>query len=141
MDCDFSHDPSYLPTFLTKIGSADLVIGSRYVKGGNTPTWGLLRKLISSGGNTFARLMLGLKTHDCTGGFRCYRRAMLQQIPWEKIQLQGYGFQVGTVYHVERLGGTVAEFKIIIEAFIYVTRVALSGIKGKDAQVVESEAL
>lgn len=147
MDCDFSHDPSYLPTFLTRIASADLVIGSRYVKGGRTPNWGVLRKLISGGGNAFARLMLGLKTHDCTGGFRCYRREMLQKVPWEKIRLQGYGFQVGAVYHVERLGGKVVEFpivfkdrrvgqskmsfKIVIEAFTYVTRLALSGKNGR----------
>jgi dolichol-phosphate mannosyltransferase len=157
MDCDFSHDPSYLPTFLTRIASADLVIGSRYVKGGSTPTWGLLRKVISFGGNAFARLMLGLKTHDCTGGFRCYRREILQQVPWEEIQLQGYGFQIGAVYYVERLGGTVAEFpivfndrqvgkskmsfKIVVEAFSYVTRVALSEKKREDFQAMESEVL
>jgi dolichol-phosphate mannosyltransferase len=154
MDCDFSHDPSYLPTFLTKIGSADLVIGSRYSKGGSTPNWGLLRKLISRGGNAFARFMLGLKTHDCTGGFRCYRREMLQQVPWEEIQLQGYGFQVGSVYHVERLGGTVTEFpiafkdrrvgeskmslQIVVEAFSYVTRVALVEKRRKDARAIDS---
>lgn len=158
MDCDFSHDPSYLPTFLTKITSADLVIGSRYVKGGSTPTWGLLRKLISRGGNVFARFMLSLKTHDCTGGFRCYRREILQRVPWEGIRLQGYGFQVGAVYYVERLAGKVVEFpivfkdrrvgkskmsfKIVIEAFSYVTRLALSRKKeGRDTWVVESEAL
>jgi dolichol-phosphate mannosyltransferase len=154
MDCDFSHDPNDLPGFLREIASADLVIGSRYIKGGSTPSWGMLRKLISRGGNAFARFMLGLKTHDCTGGFRCYRREMLQQVPWEEIRLQGYGFQIGAVYHVERLGGTVAElpivfqdrragrskmsFKIVIEAFTYVTRIALSGNGHKDAQKVKS---
>lgn len=143
MDCDFSHDPSYLPTFLSKIPSADLVIGSRYVRGGDTPNWGILRRLISWGGNAFARLMLGLEAHDCTGGFRCYRREMLQQVPWDEIRLQGYGFQIGAVYYVERLGGKVVEFpiifedrrvgqskmsfKIVVEAFAYVTRMALSG--------------
>lgn len=147
MDCDFSHDPGYLPTFLTMIESADLVIGSRYVDGGSTPNWGLLRRFISRGGNFFARFMLGLKTHDCTGGFRCYRREMLQRVPWEEIRLQGYGFQVGAVYYVERLGGRTAEFpivfedrragkskmssKIVVEAFAYVTRLALSGRRGK----------
>jgi dolichol-phosphate mannosyltransferase len=153
MDCDFSHNPSYLPTFLTQIESADLVIGSRYIKGGNTPNWGVLRKLISRGGNTFARLMLGLKTHDCTGGFRCYRRQVLQKVPWHKIRLQGYGFQVGAVYYVERLGGRIAEFpitfedrrvgqskmsfRIVIEAFAYVTRMALSGKKDPGAWATE----
>ena len=81
MDCDFSHDPKYLPTFLTEIASADLVIGSRYIKGGGTPNWGILRKLISWGGNAFARMMLGIKVHDCTGGFRCYRREILEKVP------------------------------------------------------------
>jgi dolichol-phosphate mannosyltransferase len=145
MDCDFSHDPRYLPTFLENITAADLVIGSRYVKGGDTPDWGLVRKFISQGGNFFARFMLGLKTHDCTGGYRCYRREMLQKVPWGEIRLQGYGFQVGAVYHIERLGGRVAEFpivfqdrrvgqskmsfKIILEAFAYVTRIAWSDKK------------
>jgi dolichol-phosphate mannosyltransferase len=141
MDCDFSHDPSYLPTFLEKIGSADMVIGSRYTPGGDTPDWGMLRKAISRGGNSFARLMLGLGTRDCTGGFRCYRRDMLERVPWDEIRLKGYGFQVGGVYYVERLGGQIVEFpivfrdrtagkskmsfKIVLEAFAYVTQLAL----------------
>ncbi len=151
MDCDFSHNPNYLPTFLTQIASADLGVGSRYIKGGSTPNWELLRKLISWGGNAFARFMLGLKTHDCTGGFRCYRREMLQQVPWHEIRLQGYGFQVGAVYYVERLGGKVTEFpiafedrrvgqskmsfKIVVEAFAYVTRMALSSKNRRAAWV------
>ena len=144
------------PTFLDKIASADLVIGSRYVHGGGTPNWGLLRRFISGGGNFFARFMLGLKTRDCTGGFRCYRREMLQKVPWERIQLQGYGFQVGAIYYVERLGGGVVEFpivfrdrrvgkskmssKIVLEAFTYVTRMALSGRRHQDVRAIESEA-
>ena len=157
MDCDFSHNPRYLPTFLIEIKSADLVIGSRYVKGGSTPNWGVLRSLISRGGNAFARLMLSLKTHDCTGGFRCYRREILQQVPWGKIRFQGYGFQIGAVYYVEHLGGRVVEFPIIfedrrvgkskmsfgivIEAFTYVTRMALSGKRLKEnSRRVESES-
>ena len=157
MDCDFSHHPSYLPTFLTEITSADLVIGSRYVDGGSTPSWGFLRKFISRGGNFFARAMLGLRTHDCTGGFRCYRRSMLQRVPWDEIRLQGYGFQVGAAYYVERLGGRVAGFpivfrdrqagkskmslKIVIEAFSYVIRLALSGKGRRYGRKLESEAL
>jgi dolichol-phosphate mannosyltransferase len=115
MDCDFSHHPRYLPTFLDLIQGADLVIGSRYVPQGGTANWGPLRKLISYGGNVFARTLLGLHTHDCTGGFRCYRREMIARIPWEQINLRGYGFQVGAVYHVEQLGGCIAEFPIIFE--------------------------
>lgn len=157
MDCDFSHNPRYLPTFLTEIASADLVIGSRYIEGGTTPDWGISRRLISRWGNAFARFMLGLKTHDCTGGFRCYRREILERVPWEEIRLQGYGFQVGAVYHVERLGGRIVEFpiafedrrvgqskmslKIIIEAFSYVIRLALSGGRRREEVPVGREAV
>jgi len=128
---------------LERIKHADLVIGSRYVPEGGTANWGILRKLISAGGNFFARAMLGLRTRDCTGGFRCYRRQMIELIPWDEINLHGYGFQIGAVYHVERLGGRVAEFPIIfedrrvgqskmstaiiIEAFAFVIRLALRG--------------
>jgi dolichol-phosphate mannosyltransferase len=115
MDCDFSHHPRYLPNFMEQIANADLVIGSRYVPGGGTPDWGLYRRLMSRGGNLFARFMLGLRTHDCTGGYRCYRRATIKQVPWDEIGLQGYGFQIGAVYHIERMGGRIAEFPIIFD--------------------------
>jgi len=115
MDCDFSHHPRYLPAFLERISEADLVIGSRYVSGGGTVNWDILRKLISGCGNIFARVVLGLKTRDCTGGFRCYRREMLARIPWERLQLEGYGFQVGAVYYVERMDGRVVELPILFE--------------------------
>jgi dolichol-phosphate mannosyltransferase len=143
MDCDFSHHPRSLPTFLEKIIHADLVIGSRYVPEGGTANWGLLRKLISAGGNFFARTMLGLTTNDCTGGFRCYRRSMIESIPWEEINLHGYGFLIGAIYHAERLEGRIIEFPIIfedrrvgqskmslaimLEAFAFITRLALAG--------------
>jgi dolichol-phosphate mannosyltransferase len=143
MDCDFSHHPRYLPTFMERIQDADLVIGSRYVPQGGTPDWGLVRRLISAGGNLFARTMLGLRTHDCTGGYRCYRRATLERVPWDEIGLEGYGFQIGAVYHVERMGGRIVEFPIlfadrtvgqskmstaiVIEAMRFVTRLALKG--------------
>lgn len=141
MDADFSHQPRYLPTFLQEVAAADLVLGSRYVPGGGTRNWSWLRRFISAGGNHFARAMLGLRTHDCTGGFRCYRASLLARIPWEEVQLRGYGFQVGAVYHAERLGARVREFpiifedrrvgqskmsrRIVAEAFLYVTRTAL----------------
>jgi dolichol-phosphate mannosyltransferase len=143
MDCDFSHHPRYLPTFMEQIADADLVIGSRYVPGGDTPDWGLYRRLMSTGGNLFARTLLGLSTHDCTGGYRCYRRAIVEQVPWDEIGLQGYGFQIGAVYHIERMGGRIAEFPIVfddrqlgnskmskdivIEAMKFVVRLALRG--------------
>jgi len=115
MDCDFSHHPRYLPIFLELIGDADLVVGSRYVAGGGTVNWGLIRKSISAGGNLFARTMLGLRTRDCTGGFRCYRRDMIEHVPWNDIDVRGYGFLVGAVYHVQRLGGRILEFPIVFE--------------------------
>ncbi|MGH2482685.1 MAG: polyprenol monophosphomannose synthase, partial [Ktedonobacteraceae bacterium] len=104
MDADFSHDPRYLPDFLTKIEQADLVIGSRYVPGGNTPNWSLLRRFVSGGGNIFSRVVLGLRVHDCTAGFRCYRREVLETIQFDTIQSQGYGFQVEMAYRVQKLG-------------------------------------
>jgi dolichol-phosphate mannosyltransferase len=143
MDCDFSHDPIELPRFLIEIRNADLVIGSRYVRGGSTPDWGLNRRFLSVGGNLFSRLLLRLKTHDCTGGYRCYRSELLQRIPWDAISAQGYGFQVGAVYYAERLGARVKEFPIkfwdrqvgrskmspdiVREALKYVVRLAVFG--------------
>jgi dolichol-phosphate mannosyltransferase len=112
MDCDFSHDPIELPRFLIEIRHADLVIGSRYVRGGSTPDWGLNRRFLSIGGNFISRTVLRLRTRDCTGGYRCYRRDLLDRIPWEAISAQGYGFQVGAVYYAERLGARIREFPI-----------------------------
>ncbi len=142
MDCDFSHHPRYLPIHLEKAVAADVVIGSRYVPGGGTVNWGWLRQLVSAGGNFFARTMLGLHVQDCTGGFRCYRREVIQMIPWDKVRLQGYGFLIGTVYQVQRLGFAITEFPIIfedrrtgqskmsfrimVEAFLYVMMTAMS---------------
>lgn len=115
MDCDFSHHPRYLPHFLEHMEHADLVIGSRYVSGGGTANWGLLRQLLSASGNFIARAVLGLGTHDCTGGFRCYRRDLIESIPWEEIQVHGYGFQIGAAYYAERRGGQIVEFPILFE--------------------------
>src|SRR5438552_7577655 len=100
MDADFSHDPRYLPDFLETIEHADLVIGSRYVPGGGTPNWSFLRRFISGGGNIFARFMLGIPVQDCTAGFRCYRRQVLESIDLDTIQSQGYAFQVAMAYRV-----------------------------------------
>ena len=143
MDCDFSHDPGDLPRFLREIQGAELVIGSRYVKGGGTPDWSLKRRIISVGGNLFARSLLRLRTRDCTGGYRCYRRELLERIPWDAICAHGYGFQVGAVYHAERLGAAVKELPItfrdrrvgtskmsagiVTEALSYVLRLAFFG--------------
>jgi dolichol-phosphate mannosyltransferase len=115
MDADFSHDPRYLPDFLRLIEDADVVIGSRYVQGGATPNWPLLRRLISGGGNIFARLVLGLPIHDCTAGYRCYRREVLESIDLDSIRSRGYAFQVELVYRVWRQGYTIVETPIIFE--------------------------
>lgn len=113
MDADFSHDPRYLPDFLQKIEQADLVIGSRYIPGGDTPNWSLLRRFISGGGNIFARFMLGLPIHDCTAGFRCYRREVLESIGLDTIESQGYAFQVELAYRVYKKGFRIVETPIV----------------------------
>lgn len=113
MDADFSHDPRYLPDFLRAIEDADLVIGSRYIKGGGTPNWSLLRRFISGGGNTFARFMLRLPIQDCTAGFRCYRRRVLESIDLDSIESQGYAFQVELAYRVYKHGFRIVETPII----------------------------
>ncbi len=113
MDADFSHDPKYLPDFLKAIENADLVIGSRYVKGGGTPNWSLLRRFISGGGNIYTRFVLGISVHDCTAGYRCYRREVLENLELDTIQAQGYAFQVEMAYRVFKKGYRIVETPII----------------------------
>jgi dolichol-phosphate mannosyltransferase len=113
MDADFSHDPRYLPEFLKTIESADLVIGSRYIQGGDTPNWSFLRRFISGGGNIYTRIVLGLPIHDCTAGYRCYRREVLERLDLDAIRAQGYAFQVELVYRVLQQGFKIVEIPII----------------------------
>ncbi len=113
MDADFSHDPRYLPEFLKAIENADLVIGSRYIKGGDTPNWSFLRRFISGGGNIYTRIVLGLPIHDCTAGYRCYRREVLERLDLDAIRAQGYAFQVELVYRVLQQGFKIVEIPII----------------------------
>ncbi len=113
MDADFSHSPSYLPSLLRLAASHDLTIGSRYVPGGGTEGWPLIRRLLSRGANAFARAMLGLRAHDCTAGFRCYCRAVLENIELETIFSSGYSFLVEMVTRCERRGYRVGELPII----------------------------
>ncbi|HMA27601.1 MAG TPA: polyprenol monophosphomannose synthase, partial [Solirubrobacterales bacterium] len=96
MDADFSHDPSYLPRLIGATEHADLAIGSRYVPGGGITEWGPVRRLISRGGSAYARAALGLPVHDLTGGFKCFRRIVLESIDLETIEARGYAFQVET---------------------------------------------
>jgi dolichol-phosphate mannosyltransferase len=113
MDCDFSHDPAYLPRLLEASQRADLVLGSRYVTGGGVSDWGPLRRVISRGGSSYARLMLGVEVRDLTGGFKCFRREVLEAIDLDSIQARGYAFQVEMTYRAIRQGFTVVEVPIV----------------------------
>lgn len=114
MDADFSHNPRYLPPLIEAAETNyDLVIGSRYVPGGGTTDWGLLRKCISQSGNIYARLLLNLPVMDATGGFRCYRRRVLQTINLDNIHSNGYSFQIELVYRAMRAGFRIGEIPII----------------------------
>jgi dolichol-phosphate mannosyltransferase len=114
MDADFSHDPRYLPDLQRAAETAyDLVIGSRYVAGGGTTDWGLVRQFISRGGNLYARLILGVPVIDMTGGFRCYRSRALRAIDLDKVRSNGYSFQIEMAYRVHRAGLRIGEIPII----------------------------
>lgn len=114
MDADFSHDPKYLPDLLAAAESRyDLALGSRYVRGGGTVNWGLARQLISRGGNIYARAILGLPVMDATGGFRCYRRRVLETLDLNAIRSNGYSFQIELAYRAMRAGFKVGEVPIM----------------------------
>jgi dolichol-phosphate mannosyltransferase len=113
MDCDFSHDPAAVPSLIdAAIAGADLVLGSRYVAGGGVSDWGLSRRIISAGGCLYARTILGVKVRDLTGGFKCFRRAVLERTPLDDVDAQGYMFQVEMTYRALREGFTVVEVPI-----------------------------
>jgi dolichol-phosphate mannosyltransferase len=115
MDCDFSHDPSDLARLLAAVRDegADLALGSRYVPGGGVTDWGLLRRFISEGGSTYARWVLGLRVRDLTGGFKCFRRDVLERIHFDSVRSQGYAFQVELTYRAVRAGFRVVEIPIV----------------------------
>jgi dolichol-phosphate mannosyltransferase len=113
MDCDFSHDPADVPRLLAAAEKADLVLGSRYVPGGGTRNWNLLRRLISRGGSLYAQVLLGVRIRDLTGGFKCYRRAVLERIDLDAIDSKGYAFQIETTYRALRAGFRVVEVPIV----------------------------
>jgi dolichol-phosphate mannosyltransferase len=112
MDCDFSHNPADVPRLVAAAADADLVLGSRYVEGGGVRNWGLLRRIISAGGSWYARVLLGAPVHDLTGGFKCYRRAVLEAIDLDAIHSKGYAFQIETTYRALRAGFRVVEVPI-----------------------------
>ncbi len=115
MDADFSHNPDYLPQFFEEIKNNDVVIGSRYVKGGGVVNWGLIRKFISRGGSLYSRIILGLKVRDLTGGFKCFKRSVLESININKLKSNGYSFQVETTYKSFLKGFSIKEIPIIFE--------------------------
>ncbi|MEO8272531.1 MAG: polyprenol monophosphomannose synthase [Chloroflexota bacterium] len=117
MDADWSHDPGALPALVAPIrdGEADLVIGSRYVRGGRVLDWGLGRRLISRMGSLFARTVLGLRPHDLTGGFKAWHAATLAEIPFDGIHAGGYVFQIEMTYRASRAGARVREVPITFQ--------------------------
>lgn len=114
MDADFSHDPADLPRLVGTIEKgADLAIGSRYVPGGSTPDWPLVRRAISRGGNLYARLMLGTPIRDMTAGFRAFRASTLERLPYGLAQASGYGFQVELAWQAHARGMRVEEVPVV----------------------------
>jgi dolichol-phosphate mannosyltransferase len=113
MDCDFSHDPADVPRLLAAAEEADLVLGSRYVQGGGTENWGLVRRFISRSGSLYAQILLRAPVRDLTGGFKCYRRAVLEALPLDEIHSKGYAFQIETTYRTLRKGFRVREVPIM----------------------------
>ncbi|MDX6422924.1 MAG: dolichol-phosphate mannosyltransferase [Gaiellaceae bacterium] len=148
MDCDFSHEPKDVARLIARAeGGADLVLGSRYVPGGKIPNWGLLRRVISRGGCVYAQLWLQVRVRDLTGGFKCYRREVLESIDLDAIDAKGYAFQIETTYRALRKGFTVAEVpitfvdreeggskmskSIVLEAIWKVPALRLDALRGK----------
>lgn len=113
MDCDFSHDPNDVSRLVGAVEQgADLALGSRYVPGGGVRNWGLVRRFISEGGSLYARVLLGVDVRDLTGGFKCYRRAVLEAIDLDAVDSKGYAFQIETTYRALRAGFKVVEVPI-----------------------------
>ncbi|KKU75443.1 MAG: Glycosyl transferase family 2 [Parcubacteria group bacterium GW2011_GWA2_47_8b] len=113
MDADLSHDPAVIPQMLNAIESCDIVLGSRYIKGGGTQNWDWFRKLISRFGNVYARAVLGLPYRDLTGGFKCFRREVLKNLDLTSLSSVGYNFQIETTYRAHKKGYKICEIPII----------------------------
>jgi dolichol-phosphate mannosyltransferase len=149
MDADWSHDPTTLPRLLGPIaaGSADLVIGSRYTRGGRVEDWGVARRLISRGGSLFAKVVLGLRPNDLTGGFKAWRASTLRAIPFDGIHSGGYVFQIEMTLRASRAGARIVEIpitfrdrrvgrskmsrRIIVEALVVVVRLRIDELLGR----------
>ena len=113
MDSDFSHSPADVPRLVKAAEDADLVLGSRYVPGGGVSDWGFLRRAVSRGGSWYARVILSVKVHDLTGGFKCFRREVLERLDLESVHAEGYGFQIELTYRALRAGFRVKEIPIV----------------------------
>jgi dolichol-phosphate mannosyltransferase len=113
MDADFSHDPADLPRLIRAAANADLVLGSRYVKGGGVENWALYRRALSRGGSLYARLILGIPVSDLTGGFKCFRRETLEGIHYKDTHADGYGFQIELTYRAAKAGFKIEEVPIV----------------------------
>jgi dolichol-phosphate mannosyltransferase len=114
MDSDFSHDPQDLPRLIAAAGHADVVLGSRYVRGGGvTDDWGLTRRVLSRGGSWYARQVLRIPVKDLTGGFKCFRREVLEAIDLSGVHADGYGFQIELTYRALQAGFRVEEVPIV----------------------------
>jgi len=113
MDADFSHDPADVPRLIAAVeDGADIALGSRYVPGGGIPDWGLVRRGVSAAGNVYARVILGSRVHDLTGGFKCFRRRVLETIDLDAVHSKGYAFQIETTYRAAQAGFRVVEVPI-----------------------------
>ncbi len=113
MDCDFSHDPADIARLLAAVEDFDLALGSRYVPGGGVLDWGPIRRLVSRGGSWYAQRVLGLRIHDLTGGYKCFRREVLEAIDLPTIRSRGYAFQVELTHRAVRAGFRVVELPIV----------------------------
>lgn len=113
MDADFSHDPGYLPLFLEKIKDHDVVVGSRYLSGVSVVNWPIRRLMLSYGANIYTRIVTGLRLTDCTGGFKCFRREVLEAIDLDRIKSDGYSFQIEMNYRCMEKGFRIGEVPII----------------------------
>jgi dolichol-phosphate mannosyltransferase len=147
MDADWSHSPAYLPAMVGALDGADLVIGSRYVRGGGVRDWGIARRLVSRGGSVFARTVLRLSPHDLTGGFKAWRQDALQGVDLRRVHSGGYVFQIEMTYLASRAGARVVEVpivftdrrvgvskmsrRIIVEALLVVLRLRWEELRGR----------
>ncbi|HZQ16703.1 MAG TPA: polyprenol monophosphomannose synthase [Gaiellaceae bacterium] len=113
MDCDFSHDPADVPRLIAAVeGGADVALGSRYTAGGGVRNWGLLRRVISRGASFYTGLFLHMRVKDPTGGFKCFRRAVLETVDLDRITAKGYAFQIELTYRAKRAGFRIVEVPI-----------------------------